>query len=60
MELDRFANRHLDVPVAVGFVAVAARVTHGGHSATTAIQVLWPSTARHYKERRAGEIKLNK
>lgn len=55
MEVDHFADRHLDVPLASGFVAVAAWVTHRGHRAISANQVLWPSTARRYTERTEGQ-----
>lgn len=55
MEVDQFADGHLDVPLAAGFVVVAARVTHRGHLAFCASQVLWPSTARCYKGRIEGE-----
>lgn len=34
MDVDQFADVHLDIPLAAGFVAVAARITHRGHSAT--------------------------
>lgn len=50
MEMDQFAVGHLDVPLAAGFVAVAARVTHRGQSAMCASQVLCPTTARCYTE----------
>lgn len=52
MDVDQFADVHLDIPLAAGFVAVAARITHRGHSATWASQVLWPTTARCYTDRR--------
>jgi len=57
MEVDQFACRHSDVPLAVGFVAVAARITHRGYGTSCASQVLWPSTTRCYKRRTEGENK---
>ena len=55
MEVNKFADGHLDVPLAAGFVAVAARVTHRGHRALSANQVLRPTTARRYTERTEGQ-----
>lgn len=55
LEVDQFANGHMDVPVAASAIVVAARVTHRGYSATCVIQVLWPATARCYTGRTEGE-----
>lgn len=57
MEVDQFAKGHLDVPLASGVVAVAARVTHRGHGASCAAQDLWTATARCYTGRTGGENK---
>lgn len=51
MEVDQFAFRHLNVPLALGCVAVGARVTHRGQSATSTSQLLWSPTAWCYIEK---------
>lgn len=55
VQVDQFTIGHLDVPLAVGTVTVAARVPHAGQHAALASQVLWPAAARCYKERRKGD-----